>query len=263
MKKILLLGGTGLAGQAIYRALQDKYRIVRTAGHHDVKCGWRVSVEEPERLLTILNTEDPDIVISSIRGDFQAQMQFHESLADWLSGKEKRLLFLSTSNVFDGDLNRPHTETDLPAPCSDYGIFKYDCETMLQKKLPGQILIFRPSMIWAPKCPRLSSLIQCSCSGKPSRTWQNFHINITLAEQLGWYADYVLGHGFTGIFHVGTRDTIDYCDFDTMVCKAMHIQIPDFEVEKMTQTSFQAVIPTRPEIPDRLQLTVSEVLKKL
>lgn len=36
--------------------------------------------------------EDPDIVISSIRGDFQAQLRFHESLAGWLAGKDKRLV---------------------------------------------------------------------------------------------------------------------------------------------------------------------------
>lgn len=263
MKKILLLGGTGLVGKAIHQALRDTYQVVITAGHHEVTGGWRLPAEEPERLLSILNKEDPDIVISSIRGDFHAQLQFHATLADWLTGKEKRLLFLSTVNVFDGDLSRPSTETDLPAPGSDYGVYKRDCEAMLQKALQKQLIIFRLATVWAEKCPRLHRLAECSRSGTPARTHQNYMVNVSLAEQIGWYAQYVLDQGLTGVFHVGTTDIVDYCDFEQRVCAAAGIPLPVFEVETTTVKAFQAVIPTRHDIPERLQLTVDQVLQLL
>lgn len=56
-------------------------------------------------------------------------------------------MFISTANVFDGDLLRPWTEADPPVPKTDYGIYKRDCEVMLQKKLQGQLSVFHLSAV--------------------------------------------------------------------------------------------------------------------
>lgn len=50
MKKILLLGGTGLVGDSIYRKLGKRYVIVRTAGHQKPEHGWKLGIEETELL---------------------------------------------------------------------------------------------------------------------------------------------------------------------------------------------------------------------
>lgn len=262
MEKVLLLGGTGLVGKAIYQVLQNKYRVVITSGHHEVKGGWRLRAEEPETLRSILNKEDPDIIISSIHGEFQAQLQFHEMLADWIAGKNKRLLFISTGNVYDGDCSRTWTEEDIPIPESDYGIYKRDCEMMLQKKIPNQLIIFRLSFVWASECPRVQVLKECSYTKKSAHTYQGIMVNISLAEQIGCYAKYVLDHNLTGIFHVGTKDVVDYFEFDRQICEIFGIQ-PSFEIEQMKRNSYQAVIPAREEIPEEFQLTVEQVLKLL
>ncbi len=261
--KVLLLGGTGLVGRAIYQTLKDSAQILLTAGHHELSGGYRLAAEEPERLLAILNKENPDVVISSIRGEFQAQLRFHELLADWLAVKNKRLLFLSTANVFDGDLSRPWTEADPPCPQSDYGIYKRDCEAMLQRKLSEQLIIFRLATVWAPACPRLDKLTECSRTGKPARTYAGNIVNISLAEQIGRYAKYVLDHDYTGIFHVGTVDTVDYFEFEKQVCKVLGLRLPQFEISVSEEPSFQAVIPARSDIPERLQMTVAQVLQAL
>lgn len=263
MKKILLIGGNGLVGKAIHNALQSGYQMVITAGHHDPEGGYRLEVKETEKLLHILNAENPDIVVSSIRGDFTEQMKFHEELADWLAGKDKRLLYISTANVFDGDLSKPCTEEDLPVPGTDYGKFKEACEEMLKERLAGQFSIFRLSMVWALECPRIKQLRECSDNGKPLPTCQGISVNITLAEQIGWYAEYVLAHDLKGIFHVGSIDTVDYHEFQKMVCKTVGIKEPEYDIEVSEGSEFQAVIPGRKEIPENLQLTVSQILEAL
>lgn len=136
MKNILLLGSTGLVGRAMDEALREDYQIIPAAGHQEPEGGYCLPVEEPQRLPKVLEHENPEIVISTIRGDFRAQLRFHEMLADWLAEKDRQLLYVSTSNVFDGELSRPHTESDPPAAESEYGIFKQKCEAMLSKKLP-------------------------------------------------------------------------------------------------------------------------------
>lgn len=262
-KKVLLLGSSGLAGRVMEEALREDYRVVPAAGHQAPEGGYCLPVEEPQRLLEVLEHENPEIVISTIRGDFRAQMEFHEALADWLAGRKKRLLYVSTANVFDGDLSRPHTESDPPAAESEYGIFKQKCEAMLSKKLGERLIVFRPASVWAAGCPRIRLLEEQSRSGKMHHTIHGDAVNVTLAGQIGEYAKYVLAHDLWGIFHVGTTDMADYFEFEKMVCEVCHIALPEFEIEEVPVQAYQAVIPTREEIPTELQMTVAQVLEAL
>lgn len=262
-KKVLLLGGNSLVGQSIAMSLGNSYQIVPTAGHRDLENGYRLTVEEPHKLVEILACEKPEIVISSISGDYQAQMGFHKKLADLLAGKESRLLYISTANVFDGDLSKPWTENDPPIPKSDYGNFKRNCETMLGKLLGNQLTIFRLAAVWSADCPRVHQLVLHSHNGEPYYTYPNYRINVTFAKQIGEYAKYVLDHNLHGIFHVGTTDTVNYFSFEKMVCEALGIKLPQFVAETMAEEVSFAILPSRKEIPDDLQMTVSDVLSAL
>ncbi len=262
-KRVLLIGGNGLVGQSIAMNLGDGYQIVPTAGHHDPENGYRLTAEEPNKLVEILVHENPEIVVSSIRGSYKAQMSFHKILADWLTGTKKRLLYISTANVFDGDLSKPWTENDPPIPKSDYGSFKRDCETMLEKLLGNQLIIFRLAAVWSVDCPRVQQLELHSRNGEPHHTYPDYMINVTLAKQIGDYAKYVLDHNLHGIFHVGTTDIVNYFSFEKMVCETLKIKLPQFVTETAEEKVFFTVLPSRTEIPDDLQMTVSDVLSAL
>lgn len=262
-KKVLLLGANGLVGQAMAAALKEAYQIIPASGHGTPEGGYCLPVEASERLADVLEREAPGIVISSIRGDFRRQMTFHAVLADWLAGREAQLLYISTANVFDGDLSRPWLETDAPRPESDYGVFKRDCEAMLREKLGERLAIFRLPSVWAPGCPRIQQLAAHSRNGEPHHTIRGDAVNIVLARQIGDYAKYVLAHGLRGIFHVGTTDMVDYFALEKMVCTALGIQEPVFEVEETGMEAYQAVLPGRKDIPNALQMTVTQVLESL
>lgn len=263
MEKILLLGGTGLVGHALYQALQSDYQIIMTAGHHEIPNGYHLPVSDRDKLIWILDKENPDIVISAIRGDFNQQLNFHCALADWLSQKKKRLLFMSTANVFDGDMSRPHTEEDIPIPASDYGIYKRNCEIMLQKKLLGQLIIFRLPAVWSADCPRLHRLKEISHTEEPLVSYPDTIVNIVLTKQIQQYATYILRQNLTGVFHIGTSDMTDYFEFEKTVCKTLGIQLPEFELISENEISYQAVLSGRNDIPENLKMTLHEALRLL
>ena len=100
-------------------------------------------------------------------------------------------------------------------------------------------------------------------NGKPHHTWMGDKVNVTLAKQIGNYAKYVLKHDLRGIFHVGTTDTVDYLAFEKLVCEALCIKEPLFEIEETGMEAYQAILPGRREIPDTLQLTVAQVVQDL
>lgn len=259
-KKVLLLGGNGLVGRSIAASLKDGYQIIPTAGHHDPENGYRLTLEEPDRLVELLAREDPEIVVSSVLGDYEAQMSFHKALAERLAEKNKRLLYISSANVFDGDLSKPWTESDSPVPASDFGCFKRDCEAMLGALLGRRLTVFRLAAVWGPDCPRVQRLTQHSRSGEPYHTYPSYMINITFSEQVGRYAKYVLAHDLHGIFHIGTTDMVNYFSFEKMVCETLKIRPPRFVTETAAEEATFAVLPSRKEIPDDLQMTVSDVL---
>ena len=262
-KKVLLIGGNSLVGQSIAMSLGDNYQVVPTAGHHDPESGYRLTVEEPNKLVEILACENPEIVISSVRGDYHAQISFHKKLADWLAGKEKRLLYISTANVFDGDLSKPWTENDSPIAKSDYGSFKRNCESMLGEVLGNQLTIFRLATVWSANCPRVQRLDLHSKNGEPYYTYPNYVVNVTFAKQVGEYARYVFDHSLHGIFYVGTTDIVNYFSFEKMVCEALKIGLPQFAAETADESVFFAILPSRREIPNELQMTVSDVVSAL
>lgn len=262
-KKVLLIGSNSFVGQAIAKGLEGAYQIVPAAGHHIPENGYQLAAEEPDKLMTILSHENPEIVISSIRGSYQAQIDFHRTLANWLVENKKRLLYISTANVFDGDLSKPWTESDPPVPASDYGRFKRNCETMLEKLLKDQLAILRLAAVWSADCPRVQQLKLYSRNGEPYRTYPDHTINVTFAKQIGDYAGYIFDHNLHGIFHVGTADTINYSSFERLVCETLKIKPPTFVAKAASGEAVFAVLPARKEIPAALQMTVSDVLSSL
>lgn len=134
---------------------------------------------------------------------------------------------------------------------------------MLRERLGEQLIIFRLAAVWDRDCPRVWQLELHSRSREAHHVWRGDAVNITLAKQIGDYAEYVLRHGLRGIFHVGTTDTVDHFAFEKMVCEARGIMPPEFEVEEVAPQAYQAVIPARKEIPGEMQLTVAQVLEAL
>ena len=89
-KKVLLIGGTGLVGRAVKDSLSQEYHVTVTAGHHEVEGGYQLPAEDTDTLISILEKENPDIVISSMRGDFQAQYRFPDQIMENTRGTARR-----------------------------------------------------------------------------------------------------------------------------------------------------------------------------
>lgn len=262
MKKVLLFGGIGLVGRHIHKVLKESYDVVITSKNHEVENGYKVDIEDIEFSMKIVKDENPDIVISSLGGKYEAQLKFHEKLANWIKENNKKLIYISTANVFDNDYSKPMVESDPLNPASEYGIFKKDCEKLITNILPD-VVIFRLCAVWASDANRLEWLTESSKSGKPAFSLRGDTINITYADQIGEYAKYVLDHDLTGIFHVGSTDMMDWHSFNETVCEVLGIENVTYNINDMEGENYQAVLPNRPEIPESLQLTIKDILNKL
>lgn len=267
--KVLILGASGYAGKAITQKLSENYEVYGTyhtqgEKYQDHNGMLRYELGSPEVIEAILDRVEPQIVISSLRGDFQLQLAAHSCVADYLlRDKAREIIYISTANVFDGSKEKPHYELDKTSSETDYGNFKIKCERMLQQKLGNQCVVVRIPQIFGKDCPRILKLREDVKNDAPIMTYPNFYVNYTTNTQIAEWIEYIIKKRLHGIFHIGTQDTCDYMQFQSELSRVLGLKQPLFKKEATAQKCFQAVLPGREEIPKRFQMKVTDVLAYL
>ncbi|MEH6942310.1 sugar nucleotide-binding protein [Bacillus sp. JJ722] len=217
MKKVLILGASGLVGQSLIEELKDGFDIYGTYCSSSVNLPnnkkVQLEIHEIDKLKEVIRSIQPDIIISCLRGDFEQQLTFHHELSIEIQNTDRIVYYFSTTNVFDGDFSRPHTEKDFPISESDYGKFKINCENMLQEMLAERAIIIRIPAIWGKNSPRWQLIKDSIENNEVIDVYSNLICNnlsdVTLAKQLR----FIVENNLKGIFHLGTLDMMSQADF--------------------------------------------------
>lgn len=146
-KKILILGGSGFLGNAIYRELRSYYDTYGTYCHAGRTFGdngqfFHYDMEEDD-LIPILVQMRPDVIVSALRGNFSAQITAHQHLTEYVAQARCRLIFISSANVFDAYSKYPSYEEDKTLSDSIYGRLKIKIENMMMRLPTPKISILR------------------------------------------------------------------------------------------------------------------------
>jgi len=103
--KILILGASGFIGNAIYKELCSYFYTFGTYHTNDISFSnnhnfFQYNIEDDD-IYDILEDVKPSIIISSLRGDFSAQIIAHKHIAEYLTAhKCKLILFVFQPFVF-------------------------------------------------------------------------------------------------------------------------------------------------------------------
>lgn len=264
-KSILVLGASGTVGAAVFKLLScDKnLKTVGTyfsANQEDTPSLIRFSVEFPNDINSILKQVHPDIVISSLRGDFNKQLITHENIAKYLITNNGKLIYLSTANVFDGSWNQPHYEDDAQISNSDYGQFKMQCETLLRNRMGGQLILIRLPFVWGRSSPRLQE-VKTGCKIGKLSIYKDFFSNHVSDIQIARTIQWMIRENKGGIFHVGTSDVISYQRFIEQLIIKMGMKKPEFVFQKTPRT--MAVLSKRKDIPGELMWNSEQLIQYL
>ncbi|MFV8225905.1 sugar nucleotide-binding protein [Christiangramia aquimixticola] len=266
MKRIFILGASGFIGNALYKELCsyfDTHGTYHTANdffesnhqfHH-----FDMEYENVEILLENLR---PDVIISSLRGSFDAQVETHFSIINYLLKYDKKLIFLSSANVFDAFTNYPSYEYDKTLSQSVYGRFKIKIENALLRLPNHQYNILRLPMVFGKGSPRIKEIKTVIDLGEPLEVFPNVVINATEIQKLTQQVHYIINRSRQGVFHLGSTDLVHQRDFILDICEGLGFDSPLFKnVYDSNYDRFLAVLPKDNKLPKNLHISIQQVVK--
>lgn len=266
-RPILILGGSGFIGNAIYRELSPFYNTLGT--YYNAK-GYKNNSHfiyfnhENDNLNGILEKFNPKLIISSLRGDIYSQVEAHMYMKEHVQKHDCRIIFISSANVFDSFRHYPSYEYDKTLSKSLYGHFKIKIENQLLNLKTGKYIILRLPMIFGLNSPRTLKIDQALKDNSPIEVFPNTVINVNSDVRLSQQIHYIINHKKTGIFHLGSVDLISHYDFIRTLVERRYNK-PGFFKQVFTSntTRYLAVLPKENKLPRHIQPSYENVLSDL
>ena len=264
-KKILILGGSGFIGYAIYKELCnyfDTYATYCSSGgaFEENKQFIRYDMQEDD-IYQLLEKIRPQIIISSLRGNFSAQVQAHQHIVEYIVKHDCKLYFLSSANVFDAYSKFPSYEHDKTLSESVYGRLKIRIENMLLRLPKSKMAILRIPMVFGNSSPRVKEMKKFIWNNEPVEVFPNLIINVTSDYKLTQQIHYLINRNKSGIFHLGSYDLVHHEDFIKDILERIGSFNPIFKrVFTTNEERYLAVLPKDNKLPKNLRISCQEII---
>lgn len=266
-EKILILGASGFLGNAIYKELCSYFNTFGTFCTDNKQLEknqhfFQYKVEADD-VFEILDSVKPSIIISALRGDFNAQIIAHHHLAEYTLVNNSKVIYLSSANVFDAYSKFPSYESDKTLSNSVYGHFKIKIENLFLR-LPLKFVIIRMPMVFGPHSTRINELKKQLKENEPIEIFPNLIMNVTTDSRVTQQIHYIINQKKYGIFHLGSKDLVHHDDFIKEIIKTLGGNKPKYKYVYTTNDDrYLAVLPRDNKLPKHLQLYSQEIIEEL
>jgi dTDP-4-dehydrorhamnose reductase len=266
--QILILGGSGFLGNAIYRELAPFFRTFATyqtpnKAFDTNRHFFQYKMEEDD-VIEIIEACKPSIIISALRGDFHLQTIIHEHVAEYVVNNNCKLIFISSANVFDAFSKFPSYELDKTLSNSIYGHFKIKIENMLLRLPKKKVAIIRLPMVFGAQCPRIKEIQDLIKNNEAVEVFPNLVMNVTLDTKVTQQIHYIINRNKYGIYHLGSTDLVHHDDFIKELSQTLFSNPVSFKrVYTTNEERYLAVLPKYNLLPKHLQITSDKVIEEL
>jgi dTDP-4-dehydrorhamnose reductase len=266
--RVLILGASGFLGQSIYKEFSPYFKTFGTYYSNEkfkknnqffkYDCECDDIVEHLERI-------NPDVIISALRGEFSYQLVAHQHLFQYAKmHKYVKIIFLSSSNVFDAYSKYPSYENDTTLSNSIYGHFKIRVEQQLLKLPKKQVVIMRLPMVFGVRSPRIEELKTFHELDEFIELFPNLVMNICWDTKITQHLHYIVNRNKYGIFHCASTDLVHHEDFIKDLIRAMGLKHSKYKFVYTTNDErYLAVMPKYNTPPKHLLFESNSLFQEI
>ncbi len=267
-QRILILGGSGFIGNALYKELLSYFEVHCTycqqhGAFSENQVFHNFCVEEDSMFL-LLNSIEPTVIISAIDGDSQNQLAAHREIANYaLLNADCTVLYVSSAEVFDGKFAHPSYENDVTISQTEKGKLKISIEKLLLETIPLQTTILRLPLVLGINSPEVLHLRQCIRHQAAFEVYPNLVITATTVNKVCQQVHYIINQSLRGIFHLASNDMVHHEDLFREITSKIGDKMPIFKsVFSSNEDQYNALLPKHNKLPKTHQITVAEVIEE-
>jgi len=267
-QRILILGGSGFIGNALYKELRSYFDVHCTycqqQGTFSENQVFHNFCVEEDSMLVLLNKIQPTIIVSALSGDFNNLYEAHKEIVNYaLLNRSCSVLYISSVEVFEGKSTHPSYENDPPLPTSSLGKHTISTEKLLLENIPSQTAILRLPMVLGINSPEILHLRQCIRHHAPFEVYPNLVISTTTVNKVCQQIHYIINQSLHGIFHLASNDMVHHEDLFKEIASKIGDKMPIFKsVFSSNEDLYKALLPKYNKLPDSHQITVSQVIEE-
>jgi dTDP-4-dehydrorhamnose reductase len=248
LSKVLILGASGFIGGTLYKELSRFYNTFGTYCHQvktysNNKQFIRFNVEEDDAF-EMLNTFQPDLIISALRGPFNSLITAHAHMSEYVLHNPCKLVFISSTNVFDAYSKYPSYEYDKTLSESVYGRFQIKIENSLLRLPKTKVLLVRVPMVFGQRSPRIKDLKIAILERIPIEVFPNLIVNVSSSEKLSKQLLLLINQNASGVYHLGSVDLVPHEDFIQELVRRLRLGNPIYKrIYTTNEDRYLAVLP--------------------
>lgn len=243
--KILATGLSGLVGSRIEELLKNKYQFESS----------KIDITDKERIQKTIQDSDSSVILhlaaktdvdecekdKSLGEDGEAwriNVNGTENIAQACRYFNKKLIYVSTDFVFDGEKKEPYDEDDKENPINWYGRTKFRGEEKVREICKDFIIarISYPYRVSFLKLDFIRKLIELLKSGKNMSMVEDHLMTPTFIDDIAFAFDRLLDKNLSGVFNISGSQIIS--PYDTAILIADVFGFDKINLSKTTRGEF-------------------------
>jgi dTDP-4-dehydrorhamnose reductase len=256
-RRVVVTGANGMLGAEFAEALEKAGADVARASRPDI------DLDRPETASAFLRAKAGEVVFHcaaetnvdacerELELAFRRNRDFTRAVAETSRELSAKLVFVSSSGIFDGKKHAPYDEFDSPAPCTVYAQSKVAAEEMLRTEFP-EALIVRAGWLFGGAAAQKKNFVAARW-----REAQGKAELVSASDKIGsptWTRDLVrqvlrlIEIGASGVFHTANEEPATRADYVAEILRVCGLST---KVRPVSSREFPRSAP----VPDNESLT--------